>query len=788
MSRIPQPIIDQVKRAPIADVIGRVVELEREGGELLGRCPFHDDDTPSLGVDVEQGLWRCRGGCNEGGDVIRWVEKFERIAFPQAVRKLAAELGIAIDDTPQLVASYTYTTEYGEELYKIERWEPGKRGRSKDFIQRRLEGGEWRPGKSARQVLYRLPEVTRAVERGELVYVVEGEKAADALADLGLCATTHAGGTGVTVKTWTPSFAEPLRGARVIVLPDADDVGRKSALHVLQVLHGVASDLRELALPAEKKGDDVVDWLARGGTRAELEQLAGAARRWQPPRRDGYACSDTGNAERFVDQHGDDVRFCRAFGKWFVWQGGRWVEDLTDEVLRRTKDTVRGIVQEAEHLDGPRRAELLRWAARSEDSGRRSAIVNLVRSEDGIGVIPEQFDQDPWLLNVANGTVDLRTGRLRPHRKEDLCTKIAPTVYDENAQCPLFDRFLAQVLPDTEVRAFMQRFFGYALTGVIREHVLPICWGSGGNGKGVLFGAVQHVIGDYARHVQAELLMARRGDSSHSTDRAQLMGLRLATASETEEGRALGEATVKALTGGDRITARFMRQDNFEFAPTHKLALMTNSKPIIRGTDNGIWRRVRLVPFTVVVPEEKQDTKLPEKLQAEASGILRWLIEGCLAWQRDGLGTAGAIARATESYRDDQDVLGQFLEERCLLGAGHRAPSTDLFKAYERWAEAIGNRPMSQTAFGRRLGDRGLDRIKTGGRKVYEGVRLLSEIELATLRTGTSEGERDGSSVPFPMNRETRLGGDNRELPSNRPLPSLFDSFTQDPDEYEDPC
>lgn len=787
--KFPKSVIDEVKqRASIEDVIGRYVQLERVGRELLGRCPFHDDDTPSLGVDVEKRLWRCRGGCNEGGDVIRFVEKVERLAFPAAVRKLAEEVGVVLDDTPQLVATYTYTTAYGEELYRIERWEPGKQGRSKDFIQRRLVDGVWKAGKHPRQVLYRLPEVVRAVERGEPVYVVEGEKAADTLAALGLCATTHAGGTGVTEKVWGEDFAAPLRGARVVVLPDADDVGRKSARHVLGVLHGLAADVRQLALPAKKKGDDVVDWLARGGTRAELERLAGDAPRWQPPRRESYACSDTGNAERFVDQHGTEVRFCRAFGKWFVWQGERWGEDLTDEVLRRTKTTVRSIVKEAELEEGARRSELLRWAAKSEESGRRSAIIQLVRGEEGIGVTPERFDSDPWLLNVANGTVDLRTGKLRPHRKEDLCTKLAPTVYDESATCPTFDAFLEQILPDADVRSFMQRFFGYSLTGVIREHVLPICWGSGGNGKGTLFEAVHAVLGDYARTVQAELLMARRGEA-HPTDRAQLMGLRLAFASETEEGRALAETTVKALTGGDRITARFMRQDNFEFSPTHKLALMTNAKPIIKGTDNGIWRRVRLVPFTVVVPPEKADTALPDKLRAEASGILRWLVEGCLAWQRDGLGTAGAIAAATDDYRDELDVLGQFLEERCLLHAEHRAASTDLFKAYQKWAEALGHYQMSQQAFGRRLSDRGIQRIKTGGKKVYVGVRLLSELELASMRV-SNQGERDVSNVPSRLTGEiTHKGGTGIVVP-DRPL-SLFDAveglFTEEPD-YEDPC
>jgi len=459
----------------------------------------------------------------------------------------------------------------------------------------------------------------------------------------------------------------------------------------------------------------------------------------EPP--PSFRLTDYGNAERLVAQHGQDLRFCQALG-WLVWDGRRWMRDETGEGMRRAKDTIRALYAEAATLPDDRRTALIEHALRSEKAARLQAMLTLAQSEKTLAMPAAAFDAEPWDFNVANGTIDLRTGELRPHRREDLLTKLAPVDYDTRAQCPLFEAFLVRILPDPEVRAFVQRFLGYALTGVIRDHVFPVFWGKGSNGKGTLVETVLHVMGDYARQLPAETLMLKHGET-HPTERASLLGVRFAAASETEENRRLNEALVKQLTGGDTIAARFMRQDFFEFRPTHKLALQTNHKPVVQGTDRGIWRRLRLVPFTVEIPEEEQDKALPEKLLAESQGIFRWLVGGCLAWQREGLGEPEAVRTTTAGYRNEMDVLGMFLEERCVVARTARATSAELYRAYGGWCVAHGERAVSQRAFAEALEERGFDRARGG----HAGTRLWVGLGLATDAADAADAADANSGI-----------------------------------------
>lgn len=445
--------------------------------------------------------------------------------------------------------------------------------------------------------------------------------------------------------------------------------------------------------------------------------------------------TETGNAERLLDKHGAELRWCNALG-WLVWDGRRWARDERRQVYALAKLTVRRIYGEAEACDDDeRRRAVVKWALKSETSGAREAMLSLVKSESGVAVTIEELDADPWLLNVRNGTLDLRTGKPHRHTGRDLITRLCPVEYRPDAVAPTWLAFLARVLPDATVREFMQRFIGYALTGAVREHVLPMLYGTGANGKSTLLEGVRYVTGDYAVQANPALLMAKTNDT-HPTERATLLGRRLAICSETEEGRALAEVMVKQLTGGDRINARFMRMDEFDFAPTHKLVVCTNHRPRVRGSDLGIWRRIQLVPFTVTIPEPERDATLPEKLRAEAAGILRWAVDGCMAWQRDGMSPPAAVRAATDEYRLDEDVVGQFIEDRCYVQPGSdtvRERASALFEAYTKWCEETGNVPVRQREFGRAMTERGFGRTKDGrGAKVYLGVRLLLTGDRAT--------------------------------------------------------
>lgn len=444
-----------------------------------------------------------------------------------------------------------------------------------------------------------------------------------------------------------------------------------------------------------------------------------------------FHTTDTGNAERLVARHGADLRYCHPWQKWLVWDGCRWSVDGTAEVHRRARATARSIYAEAAAIPGTdqaaelRRKELGAWARRTESRDRLTALVDLARSDGGIAILPDQLDVDPWLLNCRNGTVDLRTGKLLPHQRAHLLMKLAPVAYDPGATCPTWLAFLDVILRgDVEVIGFLQRFVGYALTGVIREHVLVTCYGTGSNGKGTFLATLLAMFGDYAWQGPPDLLMSKNVEG-HPTDLTGLFGARFATCSETESGRHFSEARVKTLTGGDRITARRMREDFWSFDPTHKLALATNHRPLIKSTDHGIWRRQMLVPFTVKIPNEHQDTQLPEKLRAELPGILRWAVEGCLAWQRHGLGDASAIREATEAWRDESDVLGGFLEACCEQGPRAIVAAKELYARYLAYCEANREEPLKQNPFGHRLTEKGFMAIKGGkGARLWRGLKL----------------------------------------------------------------
>jgi putative DNA primase/helicase len=383
-----------------------------------------------------------------------------------------------------------------------------------------------------------------------------------------------------------------------------------------------------------------------------------------------------------------------------------------------------------------RAQHLLNWALECESARRINAMLDLARSEPCIPILPEQMDADPWLFNCPNGTVDLRTGALREHRREDYITKLCPTRYDPDARCPAWCRFLEAVFPtdegvaDDELITFMQRLLGRCLTGDVSEQFLPIFWGSGANGKSTLVNTVLGTLGgDYAMKANADLLMTSRGER-HPTEVAQLFGMRLVVASETSEGRKLNEALVKDLTGGEPLRARRMREDFWEFPPTHKVILLTNHKPRIVGTDEAIWRRLRLVPFTATFwdpadpgknaaelpADQKQDKQLGAKLAAEREGILAWLVRGCMDWQRDGMTLPDKVRAATRDYRAEEDTLARWIAECCVTGdTSYRCRSQVLYGNYRGWCERAGEEVMPQKLFGPALEERGYPKRTSNG-------------------------------------------------------------------------
>jgi putative DNA primase/helicase len=467
----------------------------------------------------------------------------------------------------------------------------------------------------------------------------------------------------------------------------------------------------------------------------------------QPPR--GYNLTDLGNAERFVTSHGKEVRYCYPWRKWMVRTGTRWERDEAGQVHKLAKGRVRGIYREASDAeDEDRRKALAKHAANSESETRIRAMIELAKSE--VPISPDKLDADPWLLNVRNGTIDLRTGELREHRREDLITKLAPIDYDPDAKAPTWEAFLERVLPGQELRAFVQRAIGYSATGDTSEQCMFIHHGPGANGKSTFQETVAAALGDYAMRTPTETLLVKRSGGVPN-DVARLKGARFVTASETEEGRRLAESLVKDLTGQDTISARFMWAEWFDFKPTHALHLSTNHKPEIRGTDAAIWRRIRLIPWAVTIPPGEQDRRLAEKLRGELPGVLAWVVRGCLAWQREGLQAPEEVRQATKAYRAEMDVLAAFLADCCVRDEDEDAFAGELWGAWKRWCEETGEQAGTQKRFGGRLAERGFlnHRDSRTGRKVWAGLSLRPNWESrAGITLNHSNARFAGNSEP----------------------------------------
>lgn len=432
--------------------------------------------------------------------------------------------------------------------------------------------------------------------------------------------------------------------------------------------------------------------------------------------------TDLANAERYKKRNADRVRYVPPWDGYIVNVGSHWKLDEGKVYCRRLAQAVARVVWAEVGATGT--ADAIKFAKRTASRSGMDAMIHCAVPD--LAINPADLDADPMLLNCRNCTVDLRTGKPRPHQRTDYLTKVTTADYLESAVCPIFDAFLVDVIPSPDVRAFLQRYFGYCLTGSVKEQVIGIFHGCGANGKTTLLNAIQNPLGDYASQAPSSLLTVKKSEQ-HPTEIASLFGKRLVVASETEAGERLAESLVKSLTGGDPITARRMRENFWTFLPTHKLILGTNNKPKIRGRDHAIWRRILLVPFNEVFDGSRKDPTLPEKLASEASGILRWCVEGCLAWQRDGLNPPEEVRAAVREYRSSEDTIGRFVRDVCVVGSSDfTVKFSDLYAALERWCDDTGdNRPGRKTV-GQWLLDNGLEQYQSGVSR-YRGIGLKAE-------------------------------------------------------------
>jgi putative DNA primase/helicase len=481
----------------------------------------------------------------------------------------------------------------------------------------------------------------------------------------------------------------------------------------------------EMVITELEKIEDFKHRAARRKAAAEQEAI--------PTLESSEGRTEAANARRLIARYGSHIRYVTTWQKFVACTGRCWKLD-GPETEKFAKDSASELwnifaSMPKERSEQSQLNQIISFIRGSNSAaGIRNALF-LARSESGIPVDFSQLDRQPMLFNCANGTIDLESGKLRAHNPEDYLTKISGVVFDPTAKCPTWEKFLIEIFDgDCDLIDFVWIAAGYSLTGLIREHVLFFNYGTGRNGKSTLIDAMQHVWGDYAATLSSDLLMVARGER-HPTEMCDLYGIRLAVASETEEGRRMAEVGVKQMTGGDMLKGRRMREDYWQFRPSHKLWLSGNHRPKILGTDNAIWDRVSLIPFTQrFAPDDpRTDPSLPEKLRAESSGILNWAIKGCLEWQRRGLQKPAIVRTATEEYRKQEDVIGEFLSDLCVIGDGFQAGASDLHRAFEIWGGSL-----SQTSFGSALRERGFasDRATSGpnrGRKIWFGIGLLKD-------------------------------------------------------------
>ena len=728
-------------------------------------CPVHDDHDPSLSIDVAANgklLLKCHSEKCSNSDIIAKLQ--ERGLWPKpnghqnganrGERKRQASAESTRKPLGTIVKTYSYTDEQGIEGYQTVRFEP------KDFRQRRQcadcagqgcgnckHGWVWNL-KGVRRLLYRLPDIIKSAQEAmpKGIVVCEGEKDVESIEQYGFIATTNAEGA----EKWHDDFNSQFNGRKAVIFRDNDVKGERHALIVARNLKGHATEIRIVCPPGVDEKGDITDWIEKRKAagddpqqiRAGILAMIAAAPAWKDEEKpatslateiEAPAWSEDAIAAKFVAAYGAELRYVAAWGKWMQWQDkGRWGKDETLYAFNRVREICRIVAHDA-YMDpegdaGPK-------VAKSLASARTvAAVEKLAASDRQIAATVDQWDADPWLLNTEKGVVDLKTGKLQPHRRDQYYSKITAEPPDEYADCPKWLAFLDRIMRgDDEMIAFLKRVTGYCLTGRTTEQSLFFCYGAkGANGKGVLMNTMKRLMGEYATSTAMETLTVSRGGEHHPTEVADLKGARLVITTETGEGR-WNEGRIKQFTGGDPIKARYMHQNFFEFEPNFKLWISGNQEPRIRNLDVAMRRRLHVIPFTERIPDEEQDKLLADHLRSEWGSILRWAIDGCLEWQRVGLQPPAAVIGATGEYFENEDLVGQWVRSECDLNAEAATLTANLFQSFKLFAERANEFIGSEKSFSQRLASHGFERDREGGTgsATFRGLRLkAAQVEI----------------------------------------------------------
>ena len=704
---------------------------KRRGKFLIGDVLGSPGDSLEIVLTGEKaGLWTDRA-TGDGGDIFDLIACHLALSihtdFHRVLDAAADLLGRSrsapvrtgkkpsapVDELGPATAKWDYFDATGKLIAVVYRYDPPgqkKQYRPWDAKRHKMAPPDPRP-------LYNQPGMVSDAQ----VVLVEGEKCAQALIEAGIVATTamHGANAPVDKTDWSP-----LSGKAVLIWPDRDKPGWNYAAQAAQAILSAGAKSCHILYPPEEaaEGWDAADAIAEGfdvatflthGPRLQMHDVADEVDPVVSSDESVWGTEDA-LALSFTRRYHRDWRYVAGWGKWLVWDGQRW---RTEDTLAAT-DLIRSVCRQIAV-----RAENPKVAAKLASASTVGGVERLARADRRHAATTDEWDADPWLLNTPGGVVDLRIGRKRANDRADRMTKI--TTATPGGDSPQWMAFLSDIAGgDVDLQAYLQRMVGYCLTGVTSAHALFFLYGTGANGKSVFANVISTILGDYAATASMDTFVETRGDR-HPTDLAGLRGARFVTAIETEQGRRLNESKVKAITGGDKISARFMRQDFFEYTPQFKPVIVGNHKPAIRNIDEAMKRRMHMIPFTVTIPPERRDSRLTEKLLSERDGILAWAVAGCLAWQREGLKPPASVVSATEEYFEAEDALGRWLEERCVRAPNAKSLTAELFSDWKQWAETSGEFIGSQRRFSDLLITRGIEKWRNSvGVRGFQGIGL----------------------------------------------------------------
>ncbi len=720
----------------------------QNNGQYLALCPGHPDTNPSLSVKEadDKILVQCFAGC-ELADILKPLNLEPKDLFLNSHKA---------DTKPE---HRTIEAVYHYDGFEVVRTRP------KGFYQRKPDGkgGYINNLKGVTLSLYHQDKLREAIDNGAPIFVVEGEKDTDNVRKLGMAATCNPMGAG----KWRDSYSEAFRGADLIIIPDADGPGRDHAAQVARSCYGKAVKVRVLELPGAK---DTSDWLAIGHTADELIQIANQCSDYEPPAdttlpiiavgkrqlrdltSDGLKAleatnkpkpdteqpahfnpTDYGNAERLVTLYGDVIRYSPERKAWLIWTGKVWEWDMGGvKIATLAKKTARNIYREAaDEPDDDKRKELANHARATEHQVRLDATIKSAESEPGMAVSLADLDANHWLLNVSNGTIDLRIGVLKPHDRADLITELLPIDYDLYDTSTEWDTFLHRIFNDNvDLIVYVQRTLGYSITGDQSEQVFFFRHGSGFNGKPTLLNACRLVMGNYATQMPPTAFMVDKTKHSGPDEAiSSLKNKRLVCSTELEDGQRLSVSLMKRMTGGEPLWCEHKFERGYNFQPTHKLWLSGNHEPIITDTTNSIWFRLKKIPFTVEIPEADRKKGYAEFLAREhGAAILAWLVRGCTAWREDeSLGEPEVVKQAVAEYRENQDILHDFLIERCIFQKNVTIDQKALYADYTKWAEENEFNAIGKLTFRTRIQEKGaLATVGNRNVRIWRGIRLLT--------------------------------------------------------------